>query len=119
MPDLTKMQVRVGIHESVIQRIKPGQRAEVALPDRTLIGTVSFVSPVTRPAGWWTGNVVKFDTIVKLPEVEGLKPGMSAEVRIVLDRYRNVLLVPVGAVLETIDGDFCWVKTHQGLDQGL
>jgi len=117
MPDVTKMQVRVGIHESVIERIKPGQRAEVTLPDRTLEGTVSFVSPVTRPAGWWTGNVVKFDTIVKLPETEGLKPGMTAEVKIVLDRYKDVLLIPVGSVLETIDGDFCWVKTPQGLER--
>ena len=34
MPDLSKMQVKVGIHESVIDRIKPGLEARVTLPDR-------------------------------------------------------------------------------------
>jgi multidrug efflux pump subunit AcrA (membrane-fusion protein) len=113
MPDLTKMQVKVGIHESVIDRIKPGLAARITLPDKTLEGQVSSVAPITRPAGWWTGNVVKYDTIVKLPSVEGLKPGMTAEVEVILDRHINVLTIPVTAVLQTIEGDFCWVSTGE------
>jgi multidrug efflux pump subunit AcrA (membrane-fusion protein) len=114
MPDLSKMQVKVGIHESIIDRIKPGLKARVTLPDRTLEATVSSVSPVTRPAGWWTGNVVKYDTIIELPEGEGLKPGMSAEVEVVMARHTDVLTIPVSAVMETKDGDFCWVSTTDG-----
>jgi multidrug efflux pump subunit AcrA (membrane-fusion protein) len=114
MPDLSKMQVKVGIHESIIDRIKPGLAAVVTLPDKTLDGKVSSVAAVTRPAGWWTGNVVKYDTIVELPSVDGLKPGMSAEVEVILDRYEDVLTIPVAAVLETAEGDFCWVKTAEG-----
>ena len=114
MPDLSKMQVKVGIHESVVDRIKPGLAARITLPDKTLDGKVSSVSPVTRPAGWWTGNVVKYDTIIELPSVEGLKPGMSAEVEVILDRYTDVLTIPVAAVVETPEGDFCWVKTVEG-----
>ena len=67
MPDLTQMQVKLGIHESVIGRVRPGQKAIVELPDRTLEATVSEVASVTRPAGWWTGNVVKYDTVIELP----------------------------------------------------
>ncbi|MBW8039797.1 MAG: HlyD family efflux transporter periplasmic adaptor subunit [Planctomycetes bacterium] len=114
MPDLTKMQVKVGIHESVVDRIKPGLAARITLPDKTLDGEVSSVASVTRPAGWWTGNVVKYDTIIELPSVEGLKPGMSAEVVVTLDRHTDVLAIPVAAVLETVEGDFCWVKTSEG-----
>jgi multidrug efflux pump subunit AcrA (membrane-fusion protein) len=114
MPDLSKMQVKVGIHESVIDRVQPGLAAKVTLPDKTLDGTVSFVAPVTRPAGWWTGNVVKYDTVVELPSEEGLKPGMSAEVEVIIDRHENVLTIPVTAVVETLEGDFCWVKTSEG-----
>ena len=114
MPDLTEMQVKVGIHESVVDRVKPGLAARITLPDKTLDGEVSSVASVTRPAGWWTGNVVKYDTIVKLPSVEGLKPGMSAEVEVILDRHEDVLTIPVAAVLETVEGDFCWVKTTEG-----
>ncbi len=110
MPDLTKMQVKVGIHESIIDRVKPGLDASVTLPDRTLKAKVSTVASVTRPAGWWTGNVVKYDTIIELPSVEGLKPGMSAEVEVVMARHENVLTIPVAAVVETDEGTFCWVK---------
>jgi multidrug efflux pump subunit AcrA (membrane-fusion protein) len=117
MPDLSKMQVKVGIHESLIDRIRPGLAAKVTLPDRTLDGRVGSVAEVTRPAGWWTGNVVKYDTIVRLPAGEGLRPGMSAEVEITLGRHEDVLTVPVAAVLETVKGVFCWVKTAQGIQR--
>ena len=110
MPDLSKMQVKVGIHESMIDRIKPGLAARITLPDNTLDGEVSSVASVTRPAGWWTGNVVKYDTIITLPSVKGLKPGMSAEVEVILDRHEDVLTIPAAAVVETAEGDFCWVK---------
>jgi HlyD family secretion protein len=114
MPDLSKMQVKVGIHESIVDRIKPGQAARITLPDKTLDGKVSSVASATRPAGWWNGNVVKYDTIITLPSVDGLKPGMSAEVQVITDRYVDVLTIPVAAVVETVGGDFCWVKTAEG-----
>jgi multidrug efflux pump subunit AcrA (membrane-fusion protein) len=117
MPDLSKMQVNVGIHESIVERIKPGMAAKVTLPDRTLDGEVSYVAPVTRPAGWWTGNVVKYDTTVKLPSEQGLKPAMSAEVEIVMTRHEDVLTIPAAAVVETADGDFCWVRTADGVQR--
>ncbi len=114
MPDLTKMQVKVGIHESIVDHIKPGMVARVTLPEKTLDGRVGSVASVTRPAGWWTGNVVKYDTIIELPSVDGLKPGMSAEVEVIMDRHEDVLKIPVAAVVETAEGDFCWVKTPEG-----
>ena len=114
MPDLTQMQVKLGIHESVIDRVHDGLKAIVTLPDRTLEATVSDVATVTRPAGWWTGNVVKYDTIIELPEDEGLKPGMSAEIEVILAVHENILTIPVAAVVETEDGDFCWVQTTEG-----
>jgi multidrug resistance efflux pump len=114
MPDLSKMQVKVGIHESMVDRVKAEQAARITLPDRTLDGNVASVSPVTRPAGWWTGNVVKYDTIIELPSVEGLKPGMSAEVEVILEQHADVLTIPVAAVVETEAGAFCWVRTADG-----
>jgi multidrug efflux pump subunit AcrA (membrane-fusion protein) len=115
MPDLSQMQVKVGIHESIIDRIKPGLAARITLPDKTLDGEVSSVASVTRPAGWWTGNVVKYDTIIELPSVEGLKPGMSAEVEVIMDRHEDVLTIPAAAVVQTTLGDFCWVKMAEGI----
>jgi len=114
MPDLSRMQVKLGIHESMIDRISPGLPAKITLQDSTIVGQVSSVAEVTKPAGWWTGNVVKFDTIVSLDSQTDLKPGMSAEVEVIVARYENVLIVPVAAVVE-MDQEFsCWVKTDDG-----
>jgi multidrug efflux pump subunit AcrA (membrane-fusion protein) len=116
-PDLAQMQVKIGIRESAIDRMKPGLKARVALPNRTLEGEVSTVASVTGPAGWWNGNTVRYDTIVELPSAPGLKPGMSAEVEVILAQYEDVLTIPVAAIVETAQGDFCWVKTTAGAER--
>jgi HlyD family secretion protein len=117
MPDLTQMQVKVGIHESMVDRVKPGLEAIVTVSDRTLKGEVESVATVTSPAGWWTGNQVKYDTIIRLPEGEALNPGMSAGVEVIMARHEDVLTIPVAAVLETTDEYLCWVRTPLGLQR--
>ena len=114
MPDLSKMQVKVGIHESIIDRVKPGLMARITMPDQTLEAKVTKVASVTRPAGWWTGNVVKYDTIIELPSAERLKPGMSAEVEVIMARHEDVVTIPIAAIVATDEGDFCWVRTTDG-----
>ena len=114
MPDLAQMQVKVGIHESLIDRIDKGLTAKVTLPELEVQGSVKSVATVAAPAGWWTGNVVKYDCVVDLPSVEGLKPGMTAEVEILMARHQDVLTIPVSAVIETDDETLCWVMTPRG-----
>jgi HlyD family secretion protein len=115
IPDVTKMQVKVGIHESKVDRLKVGMPAKVQLQELTLPGEVSEVAEVTRPAGWWTGNLVKYDTLIKLEPHPGLKPGMSAIVEIILADHQNVLTIPVASIVEAQDGFFCWVQTVDGV----
>ena len=114
MPDLGKMEVKVGIHESVVERVRVGMKAEVTLPDFKVEGVVKSISSVTRPAGWWTGNVVKYDTVIELPQFDGLKPGMSAEVKVVLAEYEDVVQVPVSAIVDTPEAQYCWVWSETG-----
>ena len=114
MPDLTQMQVKVGVHESVVERITPGLTARVILPDQTLHGEVTTVASITAPAGWWTGNQVRYDTIVELPSIDRLRPGMSAEVEILIASYKDVLKIPVAAVVENDEQGYCWVMTDEG-----
>jgi HlyD family secretion protein len=115
IPDFTQMQVKVGIHESKVDRLKVGMKAKIQLQELILEGEVSEIAEVTRPAGWWTGNLVKYDTIIKLPQHPGLKPGMSAVVDIVLADHKDVLTVPVAAIIEGSSGLFCWVQTPEGV----
>ena len=111
LPDMTRMQVKVNIHESLIKKIKAGQKAEVridAFPNVVFVGTVKSVSQLadsSRP--WMSGGVKEYTTIVTLNEISGfeLKPGMTAEARILVGELHNVLVVPVQAVAEN-KGDF-------------
>jgi len=114
IPDLSQMQVKVGIHEAFVDRVKPGMPARIKLQDETLDGEVLSVASVTRPAGWWNGNQVKYDTVIRLNSPQGLKPGMSASVEILLAHYDNVLRIPVAAVVQQEGRYFCWVRTEQG-----
>ena len=58
--------------------------------------------------------MVKYDTVIGIPASQDLKPGMSAEIEVDLSEYKNVLLVPVSAVVETGRFSLCWVKTITG-----
>jgi len=115
MPDLSRMQIKVGIHEEMIERITEGLPATVILPDMTLDAKISSVATVTRPAAWWTGNMVKYDTIIELPSTHGLRPGMTAVVKVVVAEHKDVLSVPVAAVVEAENGHLCWVQTATGI----
>ncbi len=116
MPDLSQMQIKVGIHEEMIERVKVDLPATVSLPDLTIEAKISSVASVTRPAAWWTGNMVKYDTIIDLPSVAGLRPGMTAVVKVVVAEHKDVLSVPVVAVVEAENGHLCWVKTSRGIE---
>ncbi|MGB7323934.1 MAG: hypothetical protein WBD31_03620, partial [Rubripirellula sp.] len=114
MPDLNQMQVKVGVHESTVKRVRNDQRAVVTLPTRTLEGVVTDVASITKPAGWWTGNQVRYDTIITLPAVEDLRPGTSADVQIRVAHHQNVLRIPVATIVQHENGAYCWVQTSAG-----
>ena len=114
IPDLEQMQVKVGIHESKVGRLKIGMPATLQLQDLTLTGVVDSIATITKPAGWWTGNMVKYDTIIKIDSQSDLKPGMSAIVDVVLAEYNDVVNVPVAAVLESEQGFCVWVQDPDG-----
>jgi multidrug efflux pump subunit AcrA (membrane-fusion protein) len=114
IPDVTQMQVKVGVHESKVDRMRVGMPARVQLQELTLDGEVSEIAEITRPAGWWTGNLVKYDTKIQIKPHEGLKPGMSAIVDIVLAQHDDVLTIPVAAIVEGNDSFQCWIQSPTG-----
>ena len=116
IPDLDKMQVKVGVHESKVGRLAIGMPARIELQDLIMEGSVEEIAEVTKPAGWWTGNMVKYDTIIRLKPEPGLKPGMSAVVDIVLAEHTDILKVPVAAVIGTEEGFFCWVSNGEKVE---
>lgn len=96
--DLTKMQIDANVDESDIGRIKLGQAVDFsvdAYPDITFKGTVAQV----RSAPITVQNVVTYDVVVKVdnPELK-LKPGMTANVTLIIAVKKDVLKVPNAAL---------------------
>ena len=96
--DLTRMQIDANIDEADIGKIKVGQTVEFsvdAYPEDNFKGRVSEV----RNAPTTVQNVVTYDVVVKVgnPELK-LKPGMTANVSIILSDKKDVLRVPNAAL---------------------
>jgi HlyD family secretion protein len=96
--DLTKMQVLTNIDEADIGRVREGQEASFtvdAFAERTFHGKVSQIrlSPQT------VQNVVTYPVLLDVsnPELR-LRPGMTANVLVPVDRRDDVLRVPNAAL---------------------
>ncbi len=115
LPDLTRMQVKTAVHESVLDQIEPGLKATIrvdAFSDKTFSGTIQSVAVLPDPGGWLSSDTKVYDTIVTIDEkVEQLKPGMTAVVDIHVDRLENVLTVPVQSVVQI--GKETWVYVDE------
>ena len=92
--DLTKMQIDSSVAEADIGKIQVGQPVEFtvdAYPDSPFKGNVSEIrnAPIT------VQNVVTYDVVVKVDNSElKLKPGMTANVSIIVSSKKDVLRVP-------------------------
>ena len=103
MANLSEMQVRTLVDETDMGELRAGMTASVkveAFPDRTFQGTVKKIEPQAVVQQ----NVTMFPVIVNLDNRAGLlKPGMNAEVEILIDEATDVLLIPNTAVVKTSD----------------
>ncbi len=117
--DLRRMVVNTRIHEARVSSLRPGQAVQIrvdAFPNRTLKGKVAQVSPVASPDIWARTDVRVYPVTISLDENPlGLKPGMSAEVRIVTGERKGVLVVPARAVLAIGRSRSCYVNTGKEL----
>jgi len=120
IPDLSAMQVNVKVHEAKVSHVKVGQPARLrveSMPDKVLHGTVRKVATMADAQSWFSTGVQVFTVIVSIDDkVEGLRPGMTAEVEILCEEYKDVLTVPVQSVIEREGMNFCYVKRGRRLE---
>lgn len=96
--DLTKMQIDSNVAEADIGKIKVGQPVEFtvdAYPEITFKGSVSEVrnAPIT------VQNVVTYDVVVKVDNSDlKLKPGMTANISIIISSKKDILRMPNAAL---------------------
>ena len=103
MANLREMQVRTLVDETDMGQLSPGMVANVtveAFPDRTFRGAIKKIEPQATVEQ----NVTMFPVIVSIDNRGGLlKPGMNAEVEVMVDEAVNVLVVPNNAIVKTTD----------------
>jgi hypothetical protein len=114
IPDMTKMSVRVKIHESYIKKVKKGQKARItmdAFADKVLEGEVTQVGVLPDSQNRWMNPDMKvyLTTITIDGTHDWLKPGMSAKVEIMVNRLSDVIYVPVQAVSPFEKKQVCYV----------
>ncbi len=96
--DLTKMQIDANVAEADIGNVEVGQDVNFtvdAFPYRTFRGKVTQIrnSPIT------VQNVVSYDTVIAVNNSDmKLRPGMTANVSIIIAQRDNVLKVPNAAL---------------------
>ncbi len=98
MADLDHLEIVVNMAEVDVNRIKKGQRAQVtldALAEARLQGAVSQIALV----GVQSQGVVNYPVTIALTNPPaGVKTGMTANLDIIVDERKDVLLVPNRAV---------------------
>jgi len=105
--DMDSVKVVVNLSEKDIGKVKKGKIARVyvdSYPRKVFYGRVTNVAPALNPMT----RKLKVEITVKNSE-HLLKPGMFARVEIIVDTFKNVLIVPRKAILEEEDGDYVFI----------
>lgn len=119
LPDFSDWIVEARVKESMIQKVREGQRVFVtldALPDAPpIMGTVWQIATLPDQ-GNWMRSVLEYIVKINMEEAqESFKPGMSAKVEIIVKELQDRLLVPVEAVNIDEEGKYVvWVLGETG-----
>lgn len=94
--DLSQMYVNIQVPEALYGQLKIGQKTEVAIASlgKKFTGTISEINPSAD----LRTKLFHIKVLVDNPGLQ-IKPGMTADVTVELDRRAGVLAVPINAVL--------------------
>lgn len=121
LPDLSRMQVKTSVHETVQDQIKPGLSVTVkveAVGNKTFRGTVKSVGVLPERGNYFNSDIKVYTTIVTIDEeVDDLKPGMTAVADIHVDLLKDVLTVPVQAIAQVGEDSWCYVSVGSNVER--
>ena len=120
LPDINKMRVNTKVHETMQALVKPGLRSLVrveAAAGQEIRGTVTSVAPMADSGSFFSSDIKVYTTYIAIDgDTSGLnlRPGMNAQVEILVTELDNVLSVPVPAILPFKGKDYVYVKDGDG-----
>lgn len=119
LPDPNKMRVVAKVHESRIGFVSKGQVAELRLdsmPELPLDGKVTEVSEYPLPAiSVYTAHVKEYAVEIEIEQPPAdLRPGMTAEVNVLVEQRENAIQIPIEAVVERNEQFYCAIAKPEG-----
>ncbi len=109
IPDLRQMQVRTNVHESKVDLLDLELAAEIKILGQTYQGRVASIANQPEPPNFRSGNIKEYATLVRVEgSTAGIKPGMTAEVEILVANLKNVVLLPLSCVVEHQGRFYVW-----------
>jgi HlyD family secretion protein len=120
LPNTAEMSVEMKVHESSVDKIKPGQPARIvidAFPDSVLTGSIVKIAPLPdQTRAWLNPDLKVYATQVSIDgRNDFLKPGMSAKVEVTVEELQNVIAVPIQAIINQSGSRFCYVQSGEKL----
>ena len=118
LPDLKTLVVKARVAELDAGKVRIGQPVVVklaAIPNRSFNGRIAEIGTIFRPAS--PDRPVKvLDIKIELDEVnlQQMRPGMMAKVRLIVDRFEDALSVPLPTVQVENERHFVWVEGENG-----
>lgn len=102
LPDLTDMEVLAMVNEVDGPKLSIGSRCEIRLdsyPDTVITGAVKEISQTAIKAGWMSkAKIFRVTVSLDRTVTEIMKPGMSAQVAVIVNETDAQLLIPRSAV---------------------
>ncbi len=113
------MVVEAKVHESVLKKVQPGQECFIrvdALPGREFHGHVDSVAVLPDKGAWWMNPDQRlYKTAITIDDPSpDMRPGMSCNVEIMVDRIPDTLYVPLQAVFFHRGRTICFVNGGPG-----
>ncbi len=112
--DLTRLGVSAEIGEDQAALIRAGMRCTVrvsALSDDEYLAFISTVAPFASASTTLLGQKSDVVTAVELTleDAEGLLPGYTADIRVTVEEYRDLPILPYECVAQDVDGEYVMV----------
>ena len=105
--DYSKLQMEVNLAEKNISMIETGQKVQImnyTIPDDTLTGVISQISPAID------AETRSFKTVIQIDNSElKLRPGMFAKGKIVISSINDAIVIPKNIILSKQRGNTVFV----------
>jgi HlyD family secretion protein len=115
------MVAEASVHESSLEQVVEGLPVILrvdALPGREFYGHVGHVAVLPDKNSWWANpNLRLYKTEILVDEASAdMRPGMSCNIEIQVDRGEDVLYVPRQAVHHSGGSAVAWVRGANGVE---